>query len=354
MELKETLNEHCRKYPRLQPIDIIKLVYQNEFGCGHLLKDESESLARLTEEWESAGSAPGHICDDIGNGLCRLNLAAAKAENLSVLTASRFFINTARTNAGTLVGFETKLSLLSKLCADKVLPFDSNELEQVLTQYRGDGYPDVSHSEIYRSCYAPAYRVIKKVYSDFLPLFCKIDLLLRLKSSPIIAIDGNAGAGKSTLADLISKVYDCNIVHMDHFFLPQSKRSPNRLCEVGGSIDYERFYDEVISRIFQKQGFSYRIFDCHKMDFCSSIRVDPLKMTVVEGSYSLHPHFGDIYDLKVFLAADPQTQKSRILNRSGAEMLEKFVTLWIPKENEYFRKLYISEKCDCIFECPKA
>ena len=31
--------------------DMVKLLYQNEFGPGHMISDESESLKRLTEEW---------------------------------------------------------------------------------------------------------------------------------------------------------------------------------------------------------------------------------------------------------------------------------------------------------------
>ncbi|PKM90503.1 MAG: hypothetical protein CVU87_02175 [Firmicutes bacterium HGW-Firmicutes-12] len=349
MELEEILVQHCRKYPNLQIIDIIKLIYQNEFGCGHLLKNESEGLEQLTDEWNSINSSPEDIYDNIGNGLCRLNLPAAKAENLSVSTLSRFFVNTANTHTGSLFGLESKLSLLSRLYADKVLPFDGNELKQVLALYKKSGYAAVNHSSIYHQYYAPSYRVVKKMYCDFFPLFCKIETLLRAKLNLLLAIDGNAGAGKSTLANLIAKTYNCNIVHMDHFFLPQNKRSTKRLCEIGGNVDYEHFYDEVISRIFQGSEFTYRVFDCGKMNFADSVNVNPKIMTVIEGSYSLHPYFGDVYDLKAFLTADYETQKIRILNRSGAEMLEKFVALWIPKENEYFHKLRISEKCDYVF-----
>jgi len=350
--LKDILLYHLKKYPEMQLTDIIKLVYQNEFGCGHMLDDESESLARLLKEWDNISCEPDNACDvfdNIGNGLCRLNLSAAKAAGLSVRTLNRFFVNTANSHTGTISNFERKLDILVKLSSDKILPFDSSELEYNLSKYRENGYPAVSHSETYRSHYSAAYRVVKKVYCDFFPLFCKIDALFGLKPNPVIAIDGNAGARKSFLAGIISEVYDCNVVHMDHFFLPLNKRTPERLNEVGGNIDYERFNDEVISRIFSNEDFFYRIFDCNIMDFSGIVRINPSKMTVVEGSYSLHPYFGGAYDLKVFLSADAETQKKRILVRNGAQMLEKFVTLWIPMENEYFEKMHIPEKCDLVF-----
>ncbi|MGI5877543.1 MAG: hypothetical protein ACOX7W_02920 [Christensenellales bacterium] len=349
MELKEILIGHCRKYPGLQPVDLIKLVYQNEFGCGHLLENEADSLARLIDEWDSVAPSRGDACDEIGNGLCRLHLSAAKANGLSPPTLNRFFVHTANTHSGTVPGFESKLALLSELCAGRILPFERGELARALAQYRRDGYPAVSHSGVYRRFYAPAYRVVRKAYCDYLPLFFRADFLLREKQNPIIAIDGNAAAGKSSLADLVSTVYDCNIVRMDHFFLPRHKRTARRFAEAGGNVDYERFHDEVVAGLRGEREFAYRVFDCGKMDFSGEIRVNPKKMTVVEGAYSLHPHFGDPYDLKVFLCADPETQKRRILDRNGAEMLKKFVGLWIPMENAYFRALRIPDRCDLKF-----
>ncbi len=186
-------------------------------------------------------------------------------------------------------------------------------------------------------------------FEKFIPLHSKIDKLLLIKPNPIIAIEGNAAAGKSALAEHIAKVFDCNAIHMDDFFLPANKRTAERIGEVGGNVDYERFAEEVISKVLSDKVFEYRIFDCSIMDFSGSVKVNPLKMTVIEGAYSMHPAFGDIYDLKVFLTVDDETQKARILKRNGAEMLEKFISLWIPKENEYFREMHVPERCDLIF-----
>ena len=187
-----------------------------------------------------------------------------------------------------------------------------------------------------------------RTYKKFDPLFSKIDDLLLSKSNPIIAIEGNAAAGKSALAEQIAEVYDCSVIHIDDFFLPANKRTGERSTEVGGNVDYERFTEEVISRMLSDKEYEYRIFDCRIMDFSGSSKINPLKMTVVEGAYSMHPIFGDIYDLKVFLTANHETQKARILKRNGVEALERFISLWIPKENEYFSKFRIPEKCDLI------
>ena len=39
--------------------------------------------------------------------------------------------------------------------------------------------------------------------------------------------------------------FDCNLFHMDDFFLRMEQRTPDRMKETGGNVDYERFYETV-------------------------------------------------------------------------------------------------------------
>ena len=43
-ELKAILITHAKRYPLMQPRDAVKLIYQNEFGGGHLICDEEACL----------------------------------------------------------------------------------------------------------------------------------------------------------------------------------------------------------------------------------------------------------------------------------------------------------------------
>ena len=54
----------------------------------------------------------------------------------------------------------------------------------------------------------------------------QIDDLLKTGKQIIIAIDGNCTAGKTTLAAVLEKEYDCNVFHMDDFFLRPEQRTP--------------------------------------------------------------------------------------------------------------------------------
>lgn len=75
-----------------------------------------------------------------------------------------------------------------------------------------------------------------------------IDQLLAQKDRIIIAIDGKCTAGKTTLAAQLAKEYDCNLFHMDEFFLRPEQRTTVRYTEVGGNVDYERSWRKCWSR----------------------------------------------------------------------------------------------------------
>lgn len=166
----------------------------------------------------------------------------------------------------------------------------------------------------------------------------QIDTLLKEKDHVIVAIDGKCTAGKTTLAAKLAEIYDCNVFHMDDFFLRPEQRTPERFAEVGGNVDYERFNEEVLIPLRAGLSFSYRPFDCSTFTLAGPVCISPKKLNIVEGTYSHHPYFGDLYDLKLLLTVDEETQRQRILQRP-AFLHKRFFEEWIPMENAYFARL---------------
>ena len=161
-ELKQILQEHAKRYPFMQPCDAVKLIYQNEFGGGHLIRDKQAVLNYLRREYESVEKDSAMpLYEDIGNGIVRVNLAAIKPEELERL--GKDFIRSAAEHTGTKERFLQKLDVLRQLAAAGYFSFGMIEMEYYLSEYIKSGYPMVSHSEQYRQNYAPAYRVIKKL-----------------------------------------------------------------------------------------------------------------------------------------------------------------------------------------------
>lgn len=176
-----------------------------------------------------------------------------------------------------------------------------------------------------------------------------IDSYLKEKNQMIIAIDGRCASGKTMLALQLQKKQDCNVIHMDHFFLKPEQRTPERLQIPGENIDHERFIEEVMLPLKEGKNFSYRPYNCQNQQLSQPIEISPKKITIVEGSYSCHKNLWKYYDIRIFLTVDPEEQLRRLEVREGAEKVEIFKSRWIPLEEQYITTYGLEQRCDYCF-----
>lgn len=363
--LSDIIREHASRYPLMQPCDAVKLVYQSEFGGGHLVSSSAASMERLEEECrllpvpprESASSLSGQIpysslAESIGGGISRVSLSHWKALGLPLALLNQLFVCSAVQKMGRMDSFAQKLEMLSSLAEERIFSFSPSALRAYLDEYRALGCPAVSHSQIYKNTYCPAYRLVWDHYLPLLPALCSIDQLIAQKSCINLAIDGCAAAGKSTVAQLISSLFPSRIVHMDDFFLPPALRTPQRFHQPGGNIHYERFEAQVVPGLKAHRAFYYAPYACSTGQYLPMQEFPAAALTIVEGCYSLHPHWANVFDYKLFLDISPKLQKERILQRNGKDMLQRFTQLWIPLEHQYFDAFHIPESCDLILTLP--
>lgn len=343
-ELTDILLAHASLYPESRIQDYCKLLYQNEFGCGHIVKSLSQCIEYIHTERDSIEKPIGQPFESIGNGYCRLHLSAAQTQAYSDELIGRIFCASAARQGGTLEGFLEKIEVLKALCMQKMLPFSAQETDAFIAKWKADGMHLFSHTVDYKKAYRPSYRVIEEKYVPLIrPL---MDILSHNQSNrTVIAIDGRCGAGKTTFASLLASLIDCTVIHMDDFFLPPSLRTPQRLAEPGGNIHYERFKEEVVNQIHSGKSFSYGVFDCSQMAVTHTAEVGSEKTILIEGSYALHPYFDRYADITIFCDVDPAVQKARIIARNGEKMYKNFETRWIPMEERYFETFRISEQC---------
>ena len=144
----------------MEPTDAVKLIYQNEFGGGHLIRDEDACLNYLRREYESIEkNAAVPLYEKIGNGIVRINLGALREEILEEL--GRAFIRSAAEHQGSMARFLNKLDVLKTLTAEGIFFFGEEDLADYLAKYEEMGYPAVSHSQSYRDAYRPSYRIVR-------------------------------------------------------------------------------------------------------------------------------------------------------------------------------------------------
>ena len=184
--------------------------------------------------------------------------------------------------------------------------------------------------------------------------FIKTKLNETNKRPFLIAIDGMCGSGKTTLGNHLAKELNASLFHMDDFFLQPHQRTEARLSEPGGNVDYERFKEEVLDHVADTNGVTYRPFSCHEWKLADKAITIPYNdIVIAEGSYSHHPYFEDIYNIKIFLEISVEEQKKRIIARDGEAIWPMFEQKWIPMENRYFGEFRIKEYSDYIVSVSK-
>jgi len=349
---KKILILHTAAHPSACPQDIIKLCYQATFGAEHLLADETRAWTYFTREWENTEPAEGVICEPISTRYGRVNIAAWKHAGLPCEWLFRMFYLTASVGSGQdESALAARFGTVEQLVAENLLPFSAEQWHTAQQQYWQNGGGAIHHSEEYRMQEHPAYRVVDQCYTKLLPLLQK--LITLPKSVPnrtmVIAIDGRAASGKTTLARQLGDILSAGIVHMDDFFLPPELRTGERLAEPGGNVHYERFASQVLPCIRNNEAFTYPTFDCSKMQLDGERAVKASPWRIVEGSYSQHPALGDYMDVRVFCHVDAREQMQRILVRNGERMAQMFATRWIPMEEKYFEAYDIRKQADFEF-----
>ena len=335
---------HVRRYPALEIRDVFKFLHQSSFGCEHLVSSCENAISYIKKEAESLRDTGTTVVEPLDGDYCRVHLSLL-SHGISAETLGRLFFLSAKKEEQGIESLKAKLAVAKELCESGEIPFSAEEFASLADKWEANGFGAIHHSEAFRNNYHPAYRVISNEYASFLLLFAEIDKGLS-KGELRLAIDGGSASGKTTLAAILERVYECTVLHMDDFFLRPEQRTPERFAEIGGNVDRERFLAEVLVPLSLGMTVSYRKFDCSTFTLTSPITVAHTPLTVIEGAYSMHPDLSDYYDLSVFLDITPELQRERILKRNSPKMAERFFNEWIPLEKVYFEKLNVKERCD--------
>ncbi len=365
-ELTRLLNTHLQRRPRMQAQDCYKLLYQREFGCGHLAPTLETAVAGLQSEAVQAAELNGTAqlaeraadntlpgtAEPIGNGLCRIYLDGVwSKEALRLL--GRIFCASARTHAGDSARFAAALRLLAHW-AQGVLPgTELLALQQIQSTAAANGFFAVHHSQAYRDAYAPHYRVVRQCYADAWPVLLLAQRIREQASAfapALLAIDGRCGSGKSTLAGHIAEVFACPVFHLDDFFLSPRLRTKERLSQPGENVHHERFLAEVLRPFLSGRTVRFCPFDCSVGAMGDAVEVSPAPFAVAEGSYALHPALRGHYAACIFVICAPEVQRVRIAARSGEDALQVFETKWIPLEEAYFAAYSIPAHANIIWD----
>ena len=340
MNTKEYILNQFKLYPQLELQDLMKFLYQSSFGCEHLVSDFSTVKSSIEQELQD-NKDPYDSIEELDGDYIRLHLNYG----LNVNTLSR----SSQQEKNGVKQIEDKIQILLDLISNHTLPFSFKESNEILLKWKKDGYPAIHHSNTFNQLYHPAYRLIHKKYVPFLVLFQFID-----NNHPsMISIDGRCASGKTTLADLLKQIYDCNVFKMDDFFLQPDQRTKERLESPGENVDHERFETEVLIPLSKHEDVKLCKYNCSTMSIEPAILIPYKPLNIIEGSYSMHSNLQKYYDFSVFLTVNKEEQLSRLKKRNP-NMLNNFIQRWIPLEETYFNTFSIQEKCNIQIDTSKA
>ena len=333
--------QHLTRYPAMQPQDLAKLAYQAAWGPAHLADARDAVLAALRREWAALPPKTDVPAPEaVGGGLSRLHLDP-RWDECALPLVTDLLLRTAAAHGGTEQDFARRLDAVASLPVEGMAAW--------LADYRAAGCPAVHHSEAYRAAYQPHYRLLRADYAGYFPALYAASQAMQAGKPVLLAVDGRCGSGKTGLALLMQQVLGAQVVHMDDFFLPPDRRAADWETQPAGNMDLARLAREVLDPLRAGQAAVYRPFSCQSGQLGDQTTLRPAPLTVIEGSYSLHPSLAARYDLGLFLTCPPETQADRLRAREGAHFAA-FEARWIPFEERYFARCGVQEAASLVID----
>ena len=138
--------------------------------------------------------------------------------------------------------------------------------------------------------------------------------LSSLQPGEVIAIDGPAGSGKTTLANQLSKdLANVEIIHMDDLYHGWSDAFSARLT---ASV-----INQILAPISQGIEFNYEIYDWKSNKFSKSKIIPSGQIYILEGVGAGQRQFRKYLSKIIWLDIADEEGLTRVINRDGAEIL---------------------------------
>jgi uridine kinase len=151
-------------------------------------------------------------------------------------------------------------------------------------------------------------------------------------SQPIIAIDGPAGAGKTTLAfDIklaLAQQYSITEIHMDDLYDGWDNALTSQLTEV---------LEHVVKSHKNSTPISLSTYNWHEGVFLPAAQLEKSELLILEGVGSGQMAIRDSLSALIWIDIEDSQGMARVLERDGKE-IENQMKKWLATQAQHFRR----------------
>lgn len=159
-----------------------------------------------------------------------------------------------------------------------------------------------------------------------------------------IGVDGKGATGKTSLAARIAAALPGSvIVHIDDFARPDLR-----------GWERARFVRQVLEPLLAGRPAHYQRWDFDRNAGAGWHTVPTGLPVVVEGVSSTDMRVGVPWDFTIWIDVPYEIRLARALERDGPEMMERWLTDWMPSEDAYEQEQRPQDRVDLVYRPPWA
>ena len=157
-----------------------------------------------------------------------------------------------------------------------------------------------------------------------------------LGAGRLVAVDGPAGSGKTTLGAAVAELTGAQVVHMDDLMEGWSD-----MAGTGGQLR------SIVEPLVDGRPGSYRHYNWHEARFDRTVEVPPAAWLVIEGVGAGNPVISAETTVLVWVEVDDELRLARGLERDGVAM-EGHWRAWMREEVAFFAAQRTAERADVV------